>query len=149
MEKSCTNIIISDCEKACIDDLIKLEAEYDFVFPDEVKSFYLTYNGGKPQKRKVSLKDGDWESSTKFHGFYAVTDRLEKKIKDVYNEDWWVKGLIPFGYDEGGEDFCFSARAYDYGCIYYFISDYTDEDNPENALLKVSEGFSQFIEDMT
>ncbi len=30
-----TNEIISDCEKALLDDLIKLEQQYDFTFPDD------------------------------------------------------------------------------------------------------------------
>lgn len=39
-----TNEIISDCEKALLDDLIKLEQEYGFIFPDEFKIFYTQYN---------------------------------------------------------------------------------------------------------
>ncbi len=41
-----TNEIISDCEKASLDDLTELEQEYDFVFPDDLKFFYTQYNGG-------------------------------------------------------------------------------------------------------
>ena len=37
---------------------------------------------------------------------------------------------------------------HDYGCIYYFMSDCIDDENPENAFLKVSESFSQFINNM-
>ncbi len=143
-----TNEIISDCEKAFIGDLIELEAEYDFIFPDELKLFYSQYNGGKPRKRAVCLQEGDWRSSTRFHGFYSIKLAFEKALKNVYFEEWWIKGFIPFGYDEGGETFCFSTRTHDYGCIYYFMSDCIDDENPENAFLKVSESFSQFINNM-
>lgn len=143
-----TNEIISNCEKTNADDLVMLEAEYGFEFPDELKSFCLQYNGGKPQKRKVYLKDGEWESSTRFHGFYSIKDEFEKALKDVLYESWWIKGMIPFGYDEGGEYFCFSTRSCDYGYIYYFMSECIDEENPENAYMKVSESFSQFINEM-
>jgi len=143
-----TNEIISDCEKASLDDLIELEQEYGFVFPDDLKFFYTQYNGGKPSKREVCLQDGDWKSSTRFHGFYSVKDRLEKALTNVYDEEWWIKGIIPFGYDEGGETFCFSTRTCDYGCIYYFMSDCIDEENPEDAYLKVSDSIQQFINDM-
>lgn len=47
-----TNEIISDCEKALLDNLIKLEQEYGFIFPDEFKIFYTQYNGGKPKKKR-------------------------------------------------------------------------------------------------
>lgn len=143
-----TNEIISNCEKAVLDDLVKIEQEYNFIFPDDLKFFYTQYNGGKPRKRGVCLQDGDWESSTIFHGFYSVKSEFEKALKDVYIEDWWIKGFIPFGYDAGGEMFCFSARTFDYGCIYYFMSDCIDDEKPENAYLKVSESFSQFINNM-
>ena len=142
-----TNEIISESKKICIDDLVELERKYNFRFPDDFKSFYLQYNGGKPKRREVYLQDEDWESSTSFHGFYTIKSRLEKKLEDIY-EDWWIRGLIPFGYDEGGEDFCFSTRDFDYGCIYYFMSDCLDDENPENALVKVSESFTQFINEM-
>lgn len=144
-----TNEIMSDCEKALLDDLIEIEQEYGFIFPNEFKNFYIQYNGGKPRKKEVCLQDGDWKSSTRFHGFYPMKVKFEKALKDVYAESWWIKDFIPFGYDEGGETFCFSTRAYDYGCIYYFLSDCIDEKNPEDAYLKVSENFSEFINNMT
>lgn len=90
-----TNEIISDCEKASLDDLIELEQKYDFVFPEDLKFFYTQYNGGKPRKREVCLQDGDWKSSTRFHGFYSVKDKFEKALSDVNDEEWWIKGFIP------------------------------------------------------
>ena len=58
-----------------------------------------------------------------------MKNKFEKSLKDVYDENWWIKGFVPFGYDEGGETFCFSTRACDYGCIYYFMSDCIDDEN--------------------
>lgn len=143
-----TNEIISDCKKALLADLINIEQEYGFIFPDEFKLFYTQYNGGKPRKREVCLQNGDWRSSTRFHGFYPMRTEFEKALKNVYAEDWWINEFIPFGYDEGGETFCFSTRTYDYGCIYYFMSDCIDDDNLENAYLKVGDNFFQFINNM-
>lgn len=144
-----TNEIISECEKALLDDLIGIEQEYDFIFPDDLKIFYTQYNGGKPLKREVCLQDGDWKSSTRFHGFYSVKDEFVKALENVSDEEWWIKGFIPFGYNQGGETFCFSTRTHDYGCIYYFMSDCIDEENLEEAYLKVSENLAQFINDMS
>ena len=77
-----TNEIISDCENAVLDDLIKPEQEYNFIFPDEFKFFYTQFNGGKPKKREVCLQDGEWKSSTRFHGFYPVKNKFEKELRD-------------------------------------------------------------------
>lgn len=143
-----TNEIVSACEKACIDDLTELEEEYGFKFPNDIKLFYLQYNGGKPTRRKVCLQEEQWTSNTSFHGFYTVKNELANILKEIYLEDWWIKWLIPFGFDEGGENFCFSTRNYDYGSIYYFISECIDEENPENALVKVNRNFVEFINDM-
>lgn len=143
-----TNEIMSACEKASIDDLTELEAEYGFQFPDEIKLFYLEYNGGKPKRREVCLQEENWKSSTSFHGFYTVKNKLANVLKEIYFEDWWIKWLIPFGYDDGGENFCFSTRDSDYGSIYYFMSECIDEEDPDNALVKVGENFVRFINDM-
>lgn len=144
-----TNKIISNCEKALLDDLLKIEKKYDFIFPDDFKYFYTNYNGGKTSKREVCLQDGDWKSSTRFHGFYSMNIEFENALNDVYAENWWIKGFIPFGYDEGGETFCFSTRACDYGYIYYFMSDCIYDENPESAYLKVNESLAQFINNMS
>lgn len=143
-----TNEIISNSEKASPEDLSELEQKYNFTFPDDLKFFYTQYNGGKPVSRVVCLKDEDWESDTRFHGFYSINGDFEKALNNVCEEDWWIKCFIPIGYDEGGEDFCFSTRPSDYGAIYYFMSDCIDDEDPEAAYLKVSDSFSQFINNM-
>ena len=132
-------------------DLLDLESEYGFRFPNELKEFYLKYNGEKLKQKKVVLQEGDWRSSTGFHCFYSIKQghsSLSKKLRNCSCDDWWIDWLIPFGYDEGGEDFCFSTRDSDYGSIYYFMSDCIDEECPENALVKVGDNFNDFINRM-
>lgn len=141
-----TNQIVPNNKKAYIDDLEELEKRYNFNFPNDLKSFYLQYNGGRPKRTRVTLQVGDWKSNTRLNKIYALYE-LEKKLKDIY-EDWWIEEFIPFASDEGGDDFCFSTRDFDYGCIYFFMSDCLDDENPENALIKVGENFTQFINNM-
>ena len=143
-----TNEILSTCEKACADDLSELEEVYGFKFPNEMKLFYLQYNGGNLKRREVCLQKEDWKSSTSFHKFYTVKGEFENILKEVYFEDWWIKWLIPFGHDDGGEHFCFSTRDCDYGSIYYFVSECIDDENPENAFVKVGGNLIEFINNM-
>lgn len=146
------NRIKSDNVTISEEDLIKIEKEYDFKFPNDLREFYLIYNGGMPERNEVYLELEDWNATTKFHGFYAIKKNgqcpLEKILKTNYHEEWWIRWLIPFGYDEGGEDFCFSIRESDYGSIYYVSSDCIDEDNPEETLILVADSFKKFINKM-
>lgn len=145
------NNIWSDYTGITDEDLTAIEKEYNFKFPEDLKEFYLTYNGGNLEKKEVCLQKDDWISFIRFHGFYSIKKGysiLENKLKINYLDDWWIKWLIPFGYDEGGNEFCFSTRDYEYGCIYYFLSDDYDEDYPDDSIIKVGENFTDFINSM-
>lgn len=136
--------LISDA----LEDILGIEKEYDCKFSEEFKIFFSQYNGGKLVNREVALESGDWKSSTRFHGFYGIKKKISEALKDVVDESWWVEGFTPFGYDEGGESFCISTRYEDFGAVYYFMSDCIDEDDKEEAFLKVAESFVEFINRM-
>ena len=148
-----TNKIVPNNTGITLEDLTAIEKEYDFKFPEDIKEFYLKYNAGKLEKRVVRLQVDDWIGYTTFGEFYSVKTgdfTLEQKLEMQYEDDWRIrwKWLVPFGSDEGGEDFCFSIRDCDYGYIYYFESDNLDEDNPENSVIKVGDNFTDFINNM-
>lgn len=148
-----TNKIEPNYTGITLEDLVAIEKEYNFKFPEDLKDFYLKYNAGKLEKKVVRLQVDDWSSSTLFGEFYSIkkgTFTLEEALKMNYLDDWrtqW-RWLIPFANDAGGEDFCFSIRDADYGCIYYLESDNLDEENPENSVIKVGENFTDFINSM-
>ena len=145
-----TNKIESNHTGITLEDITSIEKEYNFKFPEDLKEFYLKYNAGKLEKKIIRLDGDDY---LRFHCFYSIKigySILEEVLKDAYTDDWRIKWkwLIPFGYDEGGEEFCFSIRDFDYGCIYLFNTEELDEDNPENSVIKVGENFTDFINSM-
>ena len=142
------NIISPNYTGITSEDLTAIEKEYNFTFPEDLKEFYLKYNAGKLEKKIIRLSGDDY---LKFHCFYSIKmgyTTLEETLKIIYFDDWWVKWLIPFGYDEGGNDFCFSIRDFEYGSIYYFDSECIDEDHPENYLIRIGGNFTDFINSM-
>lgn len=149
MCKMFENIIVQDTKNMCTDeDILKIESKFNFKFPDEFKLFYLKYGSGKIKKNNVHLQSENWSTITRFHGFYNINNGIEKELENIYYEDWWYKYMIPFGYDEGGEDFCFSVDPSEYGTIYYFMSDSINESNSKEAYIKIADNLIEFINNM-
>lgn len=61
-----------------------------------------------------------------------------------YIDDWWPKELIPFGYDGGGNSFCFHINS---GQIYYIYED-TEDDDGIAPIEYVAPDFLSFIDNM-
>lgn len=106
-------------------------------------SSYLKYNAGKLEKNLYATGDNDFI----FQGFYSIKHgyaTLNEKLRLNYNDDWWSKKFIPFGYDGGGNLFCFSK---DMGEIYYIYED--DSDDDENIpVVYLASNFLDFINNM-
>lgn len=90
-------------QNACIreQDLRDLEREYNFKFPEDIKQFYLKYNGGRLEKHSYAAQNDMFI----FQSFYSIKtghSTLNEKLRLNYVDDWWPKELIPFGYDDDG-----------------------------------------------
>lgn len=137
------NNIVAQFNTITEDDIDFLENLYDFKFPKEIRMFYLTYNAGKLEKDEFILE----EESFHLHGFYSIKEgyaTLDEKMRLNYTDDWWPKKLIPFGYDSGGEDYCFDKES---GEIYFLNSEEEDEDG--NVLAQyLCPNFVEFINHM-
>ena len=122
------------------DNIDFLENLYDFKFPKELRLFYLTYNGGILEKNNFILENETYD----FHGFYSIKEgyaTLNEKMRLNYTDDWWPKRLIPFGFDSGGEDYCFDKETEE---IYYLNSELEDENG--NVFVKyLCSNFAEFI----
>lgn len=134
------NNITAQYNEISKEDIEIIEKTYNFKFPDEIKNFYLAYNAGKLQKTLWILNEMEFE----FQDFYSIKigySTLNKKLELNYNDDWWPKWLIPFGYDGGGNSFCFSKEN---GKIYYVFED--DEDESGNVPVQLlNNNFIEFI----
>ena len=128
------------------EDFKTWEAEYQISFPQDYMQYCLA--PGKALKGKqVHLQVGSWESSAIVHGVYLSKKDLNDAI-EMQKESWWPKGYLPFAYDEGGEYFCISTNTEDFGVVYYFASD-SIEDEPEDALIRVSACFADFLDQIS
>ena len=81
-------------------------------------------------------------------GHIAIKEN--RKYKYIYNhhdsyiDEWWPKELIPFGYDGGGNSFCFHKTS---GKIYYVYEDTYDDDG--NVPIEcLASDFLSFINNM-
>ena len=124
-------------------DMIELETKYDFKFPECLKGFYLKYNAGKLEKNLYAIGDDEFI----FHSFYSIKHgyaTLNEKMSSNYNDDWWPKRFIPFGYDGGGNSFCFHK---DTGEIYYLYDDDSDDDD-NIPIVYLAPDFLSFMNNM-
>lgn len=124
-------------------DLRELEDQYGFRFPDVIRQFYLQYNGGRLERRHYVVQDDTCVLNHLYSIKYGVAT-LNMKMELNYVDEWWPKELIPFGYDGGGNSFCFHKTS---GKIYYVYEDtYDDDDNV--PIECVAPDFLSFINDM-
>ena len=126
------------------EEMLALMERYQVSFPKEY-IFYLTETKETLKGKSVHIQDGQWETDALMHGFYNTAAEL-KEAMEMPEEDWWPKGYIAIGYDEGGEYFCISTKEENFGSIFYFLSDGIDE-KPEDALIKVCDGFLWLLGD--
>lgn len=125
-------------------DLRELEDKYDFKFPDAIRQFYLQYNGGQLERYCYIIQDDTYI----FSGFYSIkygSATLNDKMELNYVDEWWPKELIPFGYDGGGNSFCFHKTS---GKIYYVYEDTYDDDDGNVPIEYVASDFLSFINNM-
>ncbi|MCM1183211.1 MAG: SMI1/KNR4 family protein [Roseburia sp.] len=137
------NKVIRQCEEITEEDLQSLEREYNFKFPEDIKRFYMKYNGGRLERCCYMAQ----EDAYVFSDFLSIKtgySTLNDKMSSNYIDDWWPKELIPFGYDGGGNSFCFHA---DSGQIYYIYED-TEDDEGNVPVEYVAPDFLSFINNM-
>lgn len=137
------NKVIGQCEKVKEEDLLELEQEYHFQFPEDIRQFYLEYNGGWLEKNHYMTQ----EETFVFSQFYSIKEgfaTLNEKMRLNYVDDWWPKEMIPFGCDGGGNSYCFHVRS---GQIYYIYED-TDDDDGNVPVEYVAPDFLSFVNGM-
>ena len=124
------------------EEMHNLAETYQIHFPGEYVS-YLTNSEETPKGKWVHIQEGQWSTDAVIHGFYSTAKDLTEAI-ELLEEDWWPKGYIAIAYDEGGNYYCISTKKEDFGSIFYFLTDSIEED-PEDALIRVCDSFSAFI----
>jgi len=129
-------------------DIDYVEQQFGFKFPKEIRSHFLEYNGGCPEKyvfkkddtfyvvqEFMTIKYGNPDTS-----FETTIDDLKIKRKIL------PEHLVPFAVDPGGDYYCFSVGKSDFGSIFIFRGEYSDDSNRSTRFL--SPNIFQFIESM-
>jgi hypothetical protein len=132
-------------------DLDAVEQELGFQFPQQFRDLYLQYNGGQPErgKRRFENDEGSWI----FHGFLPIRHQsgpvsiLERSFYMVRVKNQSVpEFLVPFGFDDFGNYFCFSTRDTDFGAVYFCVMDARD---PRRLAKFLTGSLNEFLEKLT
>jgi hypothetical protein len=123
-------------------DIAEAESQIGINFPDSIREFYLSWNGGRPNPN-LFPKDGD---SYVIHQFLPVKYpnpriTVESTYLDLTSDpatEKFPRHLVPIAIDGGGDHYCFSARQSDFGCIYCFCWDYYGDAARSIAFLAAS-----------
>ena len=141
--KGLKNKIVGRYTEITEKDFIELEKKYDFRFPECLRCFYLKYNAGKLEKDLFVVGNIEFI----FQGFYSIKlgyETINEKLRLNYDDDWWPKRFIPFGYDGGGNSFCFSKDTEE---IYYMYEDDSDDDG-NVPIVYLASDFLEFLNNM-
>lgn len=128
-----------------IDDILDFEKKYELIFPDNLREFFLLYNGASTEEYKF-FYNGISYSVNSFLPLYSnINASLELILPAVKDPEEGIgrNDLIPFGTDAGGRPFYVSTGESDYGCVYYDLMGIVFEG--EDPLLKIADSFDEFI----
>jgi hypothetical protein len=111
------------------------------VFPQQIADYFLKYNQGQLDNMVFPFDDG----YALIHCFYELdqpSEIYEKTIELSMTNEYWPSHLVPFAYDQGGYDFCFSRREEDIGAIFLHQDEYVGE---ERECLFLAPDFNTFL----
>lgn len=117
-------------------DIKNVEEILALKFPETIKDFYLRFNGMQLIDNCIPLADS-YIKVADFNEINAKSQGMD--FIEMYRiglTEFWPKHLIPFAYDEGGHEFCFSIAPDDYGAIYLHNSEWTGEPDEVKFLAK-------------
>ena len=125
-------------------DIEEVEKGLGFSLPGDLRNFYLSHNGGRPNPR-FFFKDEDWYG---VHQFLAMKDDGKAGFEETYRilvllTPEFPRGFIPIAVDEGGDYFLYCIEGGDYGKIFFNQSDYIDD--PERFVVFLAENLISFI----
>jgi hypothetical protein len=119
-----------------IGDFSGLENIVGGALPNSFKKFYLKRNGGYLASKNLYADDYIYS----IHGFDSIKhgdSTIEQSYEDFVESYGELEGLVPFAFDEGGNNYMLSIRSSDYGRIYLWLHE-------EEELRPVFESFDLF-----
>ena len=142
------NNIFIETEKNIVEsDLLEIEENLKFKFPNDIKRHYLFYNGGYPERYVFRKNDKLYVVQEFLPIKYGAQGCLfedtfialkkEKKILPDY--------LIPFAINPGGDYYCFSINENELGAIYIFFGEF---DDPKRSIIFLSISLKDFVMEM-
>ena len=130
-------------------DLDEIQEQLNFRFPESMRQFYLSHNGGVPHPNCFQLDDDYWQVNE----FLPIKfGRKGSLFEDTYNrlvtegQDFFPRDLVPFAVDPGGDVFCFRISSGDVGAIYCWVAE--NHATPETATVRLAESFESFLEQL-
>ena len=126
-----------------------VESNLGIRFPEDFVNLYKKANGGRPENRFYPV-GGD------FYGVHEIVpiistakddDNMEKAYKALVKETRGFPGfLVPFASDSSGDYFCFSIRDFDYGAIFCYVHE--NSDDPDRMLVLLAPSLDAFFSGM-
>ena len=128
-------------------DILYIENKHRFKFPDDIREHYLTFNGGRTERR-IFLED-DYEFIVQ--QFIPLKDDddgrdLDTVLDTLRHDNTIPNWLIPFADEPSGDLYCFSLDEDELGAIYYWAHEYINQ--PEESYGYLSESLKEFIESL-
>ena len=131
------------------DDIRHVEQTIGITMPESLADFYMNTNGGFPEKTSWIV---DGEEQVRVQCFLPMKNRtrfsntIEATYRTGLEEDYFVKGLVPFAKDFGGNFVCFDGEG---GIVFYTMDTWsagTDkEQSKKEAMTPITDSFQDFL----
>jgi hypothetical protein len=110
-------LILEEGEKNLTDkDFLELTGKIGYTLPEALVSFYKTNNGGYPPDNN---DEGNRFLLNGFHPIKHGHPTIEWLYEQMIEEYPETAGMLPFAYDDAGNDYLLSLRSGDYNRVYW------------------------------
>lgn len=117
------------------EDLLEVESQINFIFPDDFREFILEFNEAQPDKNIINLIR---ESGITIQSFLSIRPEDEFYIPKFVKNDsvYFSKSLVPIAVNDSGNMFCYDRLS---KCIMYYWHEIDGADFVANDLTEMLE----------
>ncbi len=134
-----------------IDDVVKLELEFNLNLPEDYKEFLLKFNGGLPWLDEYVV-DGFYEEYCGIQVLYGIGREIQSSCLDYNIKAYRERinnDLIPIGCSGTNDAICLAIKGNSYGSVYFWdLVKECGKDCPDN-LYVISDSFAGFLRKLT
>jgi cell wall assembly regulator SMI1 len=131
-------------------DVAALEERLAVKLPADYRAFLLQHNGGRPMPDAFPIPGGEHppDGGSLMDEFLGVVTTADREVIDGALRTFASRiptGLLPIGYDAGGNVICLGIDPDNHGRVFFWDHDFEEDLPTWNNVYPLAESFQSFL----